>query len=770
MLSHSPASRPARPIRTDALPGMLFRMLLIALLSRTHLAGELSPFAPACFAAALTHGYSAFPMLIGCAIGCLWDGFSLTHALPLFTCAAAYILHLAVRLLTRLFPAVDRQRDLTAALCAGASTLAVSLSFSGRILYNIFISLLSAAAAALLAPALVTALGVRLSRRRLMQEEQLSFSLLILLALCGVRALPYAGRFLAEMLAALLTLFCSAMGCGMGAMCGTAIGTCLTIGGGHPFIGSSLALCGLLAGVLRQMPRPCAAVVFVLGNTLTISWGLGYSAGALNTPPLITGAAVYCLIPAQLLLHLRGWLCPPLQQPDIEQLSVRLRRQSAQKLDQLSEVFGALADGYGENQTLPAEQHIILRLRKALCENCECFAECWQGDKPQAGRLMCRLMAQGLSGKSIPRISELPPNLLRHCRRSAQIEQRMMPLLKQLAQKRRNELKRGESRMLLGAQFRQAQQSLNALSMQLKSQLCLNQEYAQLAHAALDRAGMDVQEVTALLDNRIEFICMLRSSVWDERRARTAARLLTRELGVPFSPVVSHGRVPEECELRLLQAPALTAAISAVSSAAQAYAPCGDSHIAQILPDGRIIAAISDGMGHGESAAAESQKCISLLRKFICAGVDRDAALAAVNRLLLLKSEEEMYATADLCVVNLYSGIAAFSKLAACRSFILQEKHVTCISGGRLPLGILDHIEPVSASIEIFPGDVIIMISDGIADELKEGQADELEKLITPMRTLPTDTIAQRILSWAQERPGEKDDMTAIVFRILSRC
>ena len=71
------------------LPGILARMLLMLLLSRARLCGELPIFAPACFAAALACGYSPFPMLTGCAAGCLLEGYSTVNALPLFSCAAA---------------------------------------------------------------------------------------------------------------------------------------------------------------------------------------------------------------------------------------------------------------------------------------------------------------------------------------------------------------------------------------------------------------------------------------------------------------------------------------------------------------------------------------------------------------------------------------------------------------------------------------------------------------------------------------------------------
>lgn len=771
MLGQSPVRRrqTLRALSDFPLWSILGRMALLALLSRAHLCDGVSPFAPACFAAALSYGYSPFPMLMGCAAGCLSGGYSPTAVLPLFSCMAAYAVHLLIRLLSLRFRSLKEHRDAAASVCALSGLMSVGLAVSGRLLYNILTAVLGSIVSALLAPSLRCALGVRLSRKRLTGEEQLSLALLILILLCGVCALPYVGSFAGTALCVLLTLFCASAGSGMGALGGIAAGSALMFGGAGQFIGPALSLCGMLAGVVRKLPRACAAFVMLLGSLLTIGWGVGGRIGVIEPAPLLVGGMVYCLLPASLLVHLRAWLLPPLLQPDPERMSVMLRRQTAQKLDALGDVFGELADGYHQKSVLPGEQQIILKMRRALCEGCEGYADCWQGEKPQAGRLMCRLLAQCIQGKQPPRISELPPDLLRHCRRSAQIEPRVMPLLRKLTVQRRDALKRGESISLLGAQLRQAQQSLTGLSMRMKSELCLSDEYAQLAHAALDQAGLTVQSVTALLDDRIELICLLRGGLWDEKTARIAARAVGHHMGVPFSPVLSHGRVPGEWELRLLQAPSLSAVIAAQCIPAQSGMPCGDSHIACLLPDGRLLAAVSDGMGHGEKASEESQRCISMLRKFICADIEHKTALSSVNRLLLLQGGEEMFATVDLCEINLYSGIAHFSKLAANRTFILQEKEVLGITGGRLPLGILESVEPAQCSVEVYPGDVVIMTSDGIADELKDGQMDELQKLVAPLRSFPPDEIAARILAWAQSRGGEKDDMTAIVFRILQR-
>jgi len=738
------------------------------LMTRARLLGELSPFAPACMAAGMTGGWNAGAMLMGCALGAAGGE---TDFLPLISCAAVCAVMLIVRLIGRKTSRIGEMRDFLCGAAAGVGALLPGLILSGGIPYNILTAALSAAVSMCLAPALTSGLAVGPHRRLLMPEEQLSLSLLMVTGLIGLRGAPYAGRFLASFAAVLAVLAFSGAGSGMGALAGLAAGAALRLGGSDPFMGSALGVCGLLAGCVRKGPRLGAALAFVLGNMLTVSWGIGYDTGAVEAWPLLAGCAGYCLIPTGILLRLRGWMQGSFPGAGAEDIAVRMRRKAGRRLNEISEIFGELADGYGEEQSLPGEQQIISAVRQALCGGCGSYAACWMGEEPRAGRLMCRMAAEALAGKEITPARELPPDLIRHCRRSGQIDRLAVPLLSSLAQERRASLKRGEARGLIGRQFREAQRLLDSLSTQMKSGVCVNREYARLVHAALERAGISAQEVTAILDDRLEIVCVLKDRLWDTASAQRAAALLTDELGVPFSPILTRGQAAEECELRLRQAPALTAAFASASCAAQEGDACGDSCIVRLLPDGRLIAALSDGMGQGEGAAAESRKCVSLLRKFVSAGVDRDAALSAVNSLLMMKSGEDIFATADLCVIDLYSGVASVSKLGACSSYIVSERGVRVIAGGRLPLGVLERVEPASEKIEVHPGDLLIMISDGIADELKEGQGEALKKELRLMRRMRPEAAAEHLLGWAKARDagGERDDMTVIAVRVLAR-
>ena len=744
--------------------------VMMYLAGRARLVGEISPFAPALMAAGMSAGRNPWALLTGAAAGALSQGGGAEWTV-FFACAAAWLLMTAAELAGRWHERIRDMRDFISCAAAGAGMLIAGLPGSGGIPYNVLSNVLGSAVSMLLAPALTSGLGVRPSRKRLMPEEQLSMALLMMILLMGLRSAPHAGRFLSQSAAVLIGLVFSGTGAAMGALSGLAAGTALTLGGSDPFIGSALGICGLLAGCVRNLPRAGAGIAFALGNLLTISWGVGYTTGAVDAAPLLAGCALYCLIPERRLNALRGWIRGWSLQGDPENIAVMMRRKAGRRLGEIGDIFGELADGYGEEAALPGERQIISSVRHALCDGCGGYADCWLGEEPRAGRLMCRMAAEALTGKEITPARDLPPDLIRHCRRSAQIDRRAVPLLRALAEERRNALKRGEARSLMGRQFREAQRLIDSLSTQLTAGACVNREYAELVRAALDRAGIEAGEITAILDDRLEIVCAMKERRWNAELAKKAAALLTDELGVPFSPVLTRGEAAGECELRIRQAPALTAAFASVSCPAEDGEECGDSHIVCILPDGRLIAALSDGMGHGERAAAESRKCVSLLRKFVSAGVDRDAALTAVNSLLLMRGGEEMFATADLCVIDLFSGVAGMSKLGACRSYIVSDRGIHTIAGGRLPLGILDQVEPAMEKREVHPGDLMIMISDGVADGMKDGQEEAFKKRLARVRHMRPEEAANDLIGWARKRDEgkERDDMTVIAVRILAR-
>ena len=284
--------------------------------------------------------------------------------------------------------------------------------------------------------------------------------------------------------------------------------------------------------------------------------------------------------------------------------------------------------------------------------------------------------------------------------------------------------------------------------------------------AALEQARCPARRVTATGDARPDVLATLEKDGWTKERAQTAAQALSRALGCRMVPL----RPYDQPSLRFLAAPRLHIRAGLSVSPLQPNQPCGDTAHIGLLPDGRLLAVLSDGMGSGERAAAESRRTIRLIRTFLEAGLDSVRSLEAINALLQLQSGE-LFATVDLCLIDLQSGEASLSKLGACSSLLLSGGRTRALPGGHLPIGILEKITPGEQHFVMRPGDTLILCSDGVADDLREGQAAWLAEQALALRGPPPQSLAQSLRQAALDRQGgvPADDMSVMVLHIDRR-
>ncbi|MBP3409779.1 MAG: SpoIIE family protein phosphatase [Clostridia bacterium] len=150
---------------------------------------------------------------------------------------------------------------------------------------------------------------------------------------------------------------------------------------------------------------------------------------------------------------------------------------------------------------------------------------------------------------------------------------------------------------------------------------------------------------------------------------------------------------------------------------------------------------------------------------FLDAGISRTLALETVNRRLLMKSTEEMFATMDLCILDLNTGVAEFTKFAACRTLILRGRELLQIEGGQLPLGILEGVQPGISRVRLRPGDLLVMGSDGV---MEAGDALMIEHLVQKHTTCPPQQLAEILVREAGLRRARdrQDDLTCICLKM----
>ena len=137
-------------------------------------------------------------------------------------------------------------------------------------------------------------------------------------------------------------------------------------------------------------------------------------------------------------------------------------------------------------------------------------------------------------------------------------------------------------------------------------------------------------------------------------------------------------------------------------------------------------------------------------------------ALESVNR-LLLKREQDMYATLDALYLNLRSGQAEFIKCGAPPTFVYRADCLHTVAAEALPAGIVDEATPAIQRARIRKNDAIIMFSDGALDALGERTQQAICEALDDVPD--SQTAADRLLE-AALASGAEDDMTVMVIQI----
>ncbi|WP_172839195.1 SpoIIE family protein phosphatase [Thermanaeromonas toyohensis] len=230
--------------------------------------------------------------------------------------------------------------------------------------------------------------------------------------------------------------------------------------------------------------------------------------------------------------------------------------------------------------------------------------------------------------------------------------------------------------------------------------------------------------------------------------------------------MVSEASATDEEELD----PYFTLEIGYASCARDQDFTCGDSFLSTPLGRGKYLLVLSDGMGAGCEARKESRTAVELLKDLLVAGFPRELALRLVNLVLLLRSPLESFATLDVAVLDLIQGRGMFTKLGACPTFLLRDTQVLTIKPQSLPVGILEDIPVEVVEEELQPGDILVMVSDGVLEAHRD--LSEKDKwLVAALRRVSEchpQELAERLLKQAVALAGGHpvDDMSVAVARI----
>ena len=211
--------------------------------------------------------------------------------------------------------------------------------------------------------------------------------------------------------------------------------------------------------------------------------------------------------------------------------------------------------------------------------------------------------------------------------------------------------------------------------------------------------------------------------------------------------------------LSFTPAPAFDAVYACSTLPKEGNTANGDSFSAEAA-GGRAIISLCDGSGSGRRAARLSQATLSLIENHYRAGFSAEECIESVNSFLSSRAGED-FSALDVVSIDLTSGEADILKAGSPATYILHGETVTVIGGTALPVGALDKASYSLARRRLYPGDYIVLVTDGVSDVLPT-----LPETIAAHASPNVKRMADGILAAACEI-GRRDDMSVLVTRIV---
>ncbi len=563
-------------------------------------------------------------------------------------------------------------------------------------------------------------------------------------------------------------------GPGLGAAVGVAIG--LVVGlteGSVPTAISLYALAGLLSGVFRRMGKFAVILGYILGSLVTILYIGQANDFTLGLTEASLAAGLFLLIPARKLVLWQDNLnpaCAEAQTVPVPEIK--------EKLTNIADMFQDLAGAFGAVTTESKEKVQDEELKRALaiigeqvCGPCARRSECWEKEFFRTYQAVLDMLTQGEHTKLTT--GNMPQILKDSCIKQSELVDTVMLIVERNRSLTFWRKKLADHRSMVVEQIRAAGTIINNLAEEIAKEPRSDRE---LAHRLKEKA--------ALVECPLECIRVTGEEGARRIEARKQPCNGTRECFNSILPLAAaltcekmtlHAECGskvrnKKCKLTMEVAGRFKVLTGKASAAKESQGVCGDTCAVIPLHRGKLALMLSDGMGSGSRAAGESNRAVKFLERLLVAGFEVNAAVKTVNSLLLLRTPGESFATVDMAIIDTYSGETEFLKIGAAPSYVKRVREVATVKSSSLPIGIIQQIEIEPVKAAVVAGDIIVMVSDGVADASQRG-ADKENWLANYLRRIDgvqPHEIAGKILAKAIELSGgtTRDDMTVLVAKV----
>jgi stage II sporulation protein E len=537
------------------------------------------------------------------------------------------------------------------------------------------------------------------------------------------------------------------------------------------------AFSGLLAGLFRNMGRIGVIIGFMLGN-LALSMFLSETqATILGIWETAVACLIFSLLPSSIkekmpVQSMGGF---SLKDEDIQDqehnIDIAARRRIenlAEVLDELSCTFIHEASSNAKSSPITYINYLCDEISNGFCVGCIKHEKCWGKDGSNICDEILEVFSRVDQSGSLS-YEECPINFKNRCINGRELINTINFLFDNLRLNHYWFQKYNDSRKLISRQLKGMSHIIKNLAKEIDIKPAVDMELGSRLIHETRRRGIELKSIIPYRCNREQsYINIVADSCPDSEQDKCSEVAQTISLIMGQKMEINEKKCSRftgagQCEFTLGRAFNYRVRSGAVQIGKEAI--CGDSYIISTLKEGKVLVALSDGMGVGEKAYLESNAAVRLLENLLNCGFEKEFALSTINSVLLLRSTAETFATLDVIMIDLYNAGVNFVKIGAAPSFIKRGKDVGIIKSNSLPIGILDNLDLVSEQRVLAPKDVLVMVSDGVLElSLQNGGENWIVDCLSRINDTDPQVIAEKLMNQALTfcRGEPVDDMTVI--------
>ena len=644
------------------------------------------------------------------------------------------------------------------------------------------------------------------TKRAFTIEEVIGTSLLLAITVTAFDAIDILGFSIKNILSILIVLVLGwKNGMLVGATGGITIGAVLgIITGTEPVMIAAYAISGLIAGLLNRFGRIGVIVGFTIGNVVLAYVANGYMADLIVFQEILIASLGLLAIPKNIEINIEDLVGSTKLLPEVTPRDLEENKDTIYKLNSMSETIYDMAESYGEaaatilsDKELKAQEKsnmdmFVEELKKNLeeLEDNMLYEEMYYPTEKLITDIFNYLLDnEVITEKEFVKILEKNNNyIVGFDNTKSQANEDIYKIVKAINYSYRVskinfiwKKKMDESKKNVSEQLKGVSQAILKMAQDIDKEedkfIDTKKEMLKL----LEQKDIVVKDIEIKEKSSGRYIVQVYTDVCEnpdgtECDIKKIGRIISKVLGQKMTIQ------DQECGLRLNRSMCKFTYISddnyniqiGMAKSTKSGSPVsGDSALHTKLQDGKYLLVLSDGMGSGPEAMKSSKIAVKMLERLLAAGFEKDVSLKLINSTLSANTEEDMYATLDIEILDLYNGNMEFIKNSACPTYLKRGRDVQLLKSMTLPTGILNDVDLVVYDFDLQDGDIIVMCTDGVIDSNKEYLNKELwlKYLLEDVQVNDAQKIADIIIGEAIDNDfgNQKDDMSVIVAKVSKK-